>query len=338
MTLLLRNMRLLTTDCKRSLSFFSMVFLSLCLASLNTVAAETQRKARILHISSYKQGNQWGENMLQGIQSRLIAENIELDVIHLDTSRISAATRFEDAVQLAEKKVQSFRPDVVITSNDVAAKYVIAPLTKDHSMPIIFTGLHGDPEEFNFPAEKVTGIVEYAMVEPLVDLLQQYAEGSRIGLLSIDSLSGRSIQKQYSDILQTKFDQVYFARNFELWKRYLNYLQDQVDLIILVDPSGLQGWEEKAAQTFVQSNVRVPLGATDKWVAPLSLITIANVPQEQGWWAADIAMKLVQGDSPTNFPISRTRDAKLFINFDIAERLGIVFSSELIEIGSKVQF
>ncbi|MBX2868146.1 MAG: ABC transporter substrate-binding protein [Acidiferrobacterales bacterium] len=322
----------------RSSRPFQVFFLAFLFLFSGYFSAAAQQKARILHISSNHQGYHWSDHILQGIQSRLIAEDIELDVIHLNTSGLSTARRFEDAVQEAENKVLSFLPDVVITANDVAAKYVISPIAKAHSMPIIFTGLHGDPKDFDLPTERVTGIVEYAMVEPLIDLLQQYSDGSRIGLLSIDSLSGRNIQKQYSEILQQNFDQVYYARNFDLWKKYLNYLQDQVDLVILVDPSGLEGWEDNAALSFVRNNVRIPFGATDHWIAPLSLITIAKVPQEQGWWAADIAMKLVEGDSPRNIPISRTRDAKLFINFDIAERLGIVFSTELIEIGSKVQF
>jgi len=299
--------------------------------------AVAQQPAKILHIDSYHPGYQWSEDIRQGIQSRLIAEDIEFDVVHLDYFRTSNALRLQSAIHLAEKRVNTFKPDVIITSNDVAAKYVIEPLLEGHDTPIIFTGVHSDTEKLDFPRERVTGIVEFAMVEQLVDLLEQYSQGRRIGLLSIDTLSGRNIQNQYRNILQSDFDQVYYARDFELWTRYLGYLQDQVDLILLVDPTGLPGWNSSSARSFVQEKIRIPVGATDRWLAPLSLITIAKVPQEQGWWAADIAMKLVQGENPGDFPISRTRDAKLLINFKTAERLNIVFSTELIEIGSKVE-
>ena len=300
--------------------------------------AANDKPARILHINSYHQGYSWSENIFQGIQSRLLAENIEFDTLHLDSLQSGDEIDMDRIYEMAEAKLLSFEPDVIITSNELATQYVIAPVVENYDIPIIYTGMHGDPSRYNFPNDQVTGIVEFAMVEPLVDLLEQYSAGSRVGLLTIDSLCARVVESHYEDVLNTKFTKTVHAADFATWKSSFDSLQDQVDIVILADPTGLKDWDSSDALKYLEDNMRTPIGATDKWLAPLSLITIAKIPQEQGWWAADIAVKLIEGGEPVDFPVTTTREAKLYINFKVAEKMGIVFSTELVEIGTKVEY
>jgi len=166
--------------------------------------AATDRPARILHINSYHQGYSWSENIFQGIQSRLFAENIEFDALHLDSLTNDSEFDMSKVYETAEEKVASFKPDVIITSHELATRYVITPIVENYNIPIIYTGMHGDPSKYNFPKDQVTGIVEFAMIEPLVDLLEQYSEGGRVGLLTIDSLCARTVKDDYEDILLPK--------------------------------------------------------------------------------------------------------------------------------------
>ncbi len=268
----------------------------------------------------------------------MLAENIEFDALHLDSLQHSSEIDMSKIYESAEAKVLAFQPDVIITSHELATQYVIAPIVENYDIPIIYTGMHGDPEKYNFPKDQVTGIVEFAMIEPLLDLLEQYSEGKRVGLLTIDSLCARTVKDHYEEILNSRFTETIHATDFEVWKAGFDTLQDQVDIVILADPTGLKGWNSSDALNYLENNMRVPIGSTDKWLAPLSLITIAKIPQEQGWWAADIAVKLIDGGKPIDFPVTTTREAELYINFQAAEKMEIVFSTELVEIGTKVDY
>ena len=121
-------------------------------------------------------------------------------------------------------------------------------------------------------------------------------------------------------------------KNLDQWKQRFTELQTSVDLLILNTPEGADGWDAEMIRDFARREIRIPVGSTYESLAPISLFCIARIPQEQGWWAADAAMKIAQGTSPTAIPVSRNREGKLIANLDIAHRLNLTLSQEVLEI------
>lgn len=108
-------------------------------------------------------------------------------------------------------------------------------------------------------------------------------------------------------------------------------------MIILLNPQGLVGFDMKTAQQFVERNSRIPSGSYVPWMAKMSLLGITLIPEEQGVWAAQAALKILSGQSVHNIPITRSRDGKLFINLKIAEKLGITFKSSLLKVAEIIR-
>jgi len=51
----------------------------------------------------------------------------------------------------AKALIESWQPDGVITADDKAAKYIIKPFGKEHTMPFVFCGINWTVQEYGFP-------------------------------------------------------------------------------------------------------------------------------------------------------------------------------------------
>ncbi|MDX2507132.1 MAG: ABC transporter substrate binding protein [Gammaproteobacteria bacterium] len=295
------------------------------------VCAEQYKGKKVLFINSYHAGYEWSDGIEKGLESGFKGTGIELEKFYMDTKRKRAKAEIIAAAKQAIEKIESFKPDLVITADDNAAKYVIVPLRKNTTLPFIFTGVNWDATDYGFPAENVTGMVETALIKPIVKNLKEYAQGETIGLLSIDAISGHKNAKHFERQLGHPFERIYYVKNFAKWKESYIKLQQEVDMMILENPKGISGWDNHLGQQFVEQHTRIPSGTTHVWLSPYALLTIAKIPQEQGQWAAQTALKILNGAKPADIAMVKNKKGKLFINFRLAKPQGIVFKPALIK-------
>ena len=293
------------------------------------------KKIFILH--SYDEQYPWTHGIHQIIRSILDGAEITSSVFYLNTKhRASEAEKLASAYQ-AKLQIDHFKPDVVITSDDDAVKYVLMPYYKGSKIPFVFCGLNAEPSVYGLPYSNTTGMLEVQLLGETVKNLQDYAKGSRIGTLALDGFSERKRVENYRQQLGRDVDRSYFSRSVEEWQDSFLRLQHEVDMIILLNPQGLVGFDMKTAQQFVERNSRIPSGSYVPWMAKMSLLGITLIPEEQGVWAAQAALKILSGQSVHNIPITRSRDGKLFINLKIAEKLGITFKSSLLKVAEIIR-
>ncbi len=57
----------------------------------------------------------------------------------------------------------------MITADDNAAKYLIAPYYKDDALPFVFAGVNWTAAEYGFPYKNVTGMIEVAPIVPMLE-------------------------------------------------------------------------------------------------------------------------------------------------------------------------
>ncbi|MEM7258869.1 MAG: hypothetical protein AAF404_15950 [Pseudomonadota bacterium] len=81
---------------------------------------------KCLYISSYHSGYDWSDGVENGVRKTLLGE-CELRQFDMDTKRKRSPEEVEAAVRRSIKIIESWRPDVVITSDDNAAKHLIVP-------------------------------------------------------------------------------------------------------------------------------------------------------------------------------------------------------------------
>jgi hypothetical protein len=312
-------------------------FVVLALLSGEPVVADSQPAGSILIISSYHKGFDWSDGIIRGIYSRFRISNVTTNTYYMNAWGNQSEQVLDNAVHHIESLVKNLNPDLIIATDDEAVKHVVSRLSQNTSTPFIFAGANGAVSNYEFSSKNVTGIVETSFINSLVGLLSDYSTGNRIGFLALDTLSARENLKSYRIKLDRDFDKWYFVNNLVEWKQRFNELQENVDMVILENPDGLGGWSVERFNSFVEQESTIPVGSTYIELAPLSLVTIGRVPEEQGWWAADTALKILNGAEPENIPFAESKEGKLTVNLRAAEKLGIVFKPELLEIAEIIR-
>ena len=294
--------------------------------------AHSETPNKILYIDSYHSGYPWSDGILRGIESRLLVEDVWFKVHHMDTKRKRTPADIDHAVKVTKQLIDQLQPDIVIASDDNAAKYIIQPYFEGAETPVVFCGINWDASVYGLPYSNTTGMIEVSLIASVVDLLSRHANGKRIGFLAQNNLSSQRNSIEYARVLQRDFDDIAMVDTFEKWKDEFLRLQSGVDMLLIDNTNGMPGWEPRKSVAFVSNNVRIPTGSTNEWMAPLSLITIAMIPEEQGWWSANSAIKILNGTKPSDIPVSKNREGKLLVNLDLAQRIGVTFSQEILEV------
>jgi ABC-type uncharacterized transport system substrate-binding protein len=296
-------------------------------------AEESLQGKKVLHIDSYEETYEWSRSLKQSIDERFRNTGISVTHFYFDAKkRTSDAEKTEAALQ-AKALIEKLHPDVVIASDDDVSKYLIVPFYKNASLPFVFCGINWDAKQYGFPYDNVTGMLEVDLAATIVKQLREYAKGDRIGFIAFDGFSEVKTANYYRENLKLNLQKTYFVKTFAEWQNAFKQAQQEVDILLITNPNGISHWDMLDAVEFVEQNTKIPTGATHRWLSPLALLSIAKIPEEQGRWAAETALKILQGAKPNDFPITKNREGKLILNLHIALALGITFKPALLKVG-----
>ena len=304
--------------------------------------SSSPEKKRVLFVNSYHRGYQWSDGIGNAIcqffhipASDIAANNeavgdVLLKIVYMDSKRQQSETYLQKKGLEVKKLIEAWQPDVVITSDDNAAKYVIVPYFKGDAIPFVFCGINWDCSEYGLPTINVTGILEVQLIDELLKYLRALAAGPRIGFLKGDDRSARKEAEFYEQRFNIDLDKR-FVTNFTEWRQQYLALQEEVDLLLLGNAASIRDWDSVAAKKLVNEHSRIPSGNWDVWMAPYALITFATKPEEQGTWAAKTASKILSGKSPASIPVTQNVVAHVVLNMELAKRMGVKLPVSLIE-------
>jgi ABC-type uncharacterized transport system substrate-binding protein len=310
---------------KRALRLFVVVGMMILLCVGTALAA----KKKILFVDSYHEGYQWSDGEVQGAK-KTIGDKHEFKVVHMDTKRNSSADAQKKAGEMVKAEIDSWKPDVVITADDNAAKLVIVPFYKDSNIPFVFCGINWEAASYGFPSKNVTGVLEVSVIKPLLDSMKKFAKGSRVGFLGKENETDR---KEADNLkrLGVQLASVKFVNTFAEWKTEYSKLQEDADMLIFINNAGITGWNDAEAMKFTREKTKIPSGSTHDFIAPFVLIDYAKLAEEQGELAAEIALKILDGKSVKDFPVVTNKKGQMYVNLAIAKKLGITFPLETLQ-------
>jgi len=299
-------------------------------------------KPRVLMVNSYHLGYDWTDGIvravLEGFDVRRDQQGnlddshsaITLRTVYMDTKRRQTPDQIAAAAHTVKEMIEGWQPDLVITSDDNAAKYLIMPYFKEAPLPFVFCGVNWDASEYGFPCSNVTGMIEVQLVDQLVEIMERYASGSRIAILKGDDLSARKEASFFEARLNRSLDKR-FVSSFAEWQREYQQLQQEADMILLGNAVSIPDWNPQQAGELIATTTRVPTGNWDVWMAPYSLITVASIPAEQGEFAVQAARRILGGTPPHQIPLGTNHHARIYLNMPLAKQMDIVFPIDLIE-------
>ncbi len=328
-------------------------FLAGALAISISLSCATQAIAegkKILHIASYHDAYSWTHRIDKGIKKGLKQglKNMphEYKVYYMDTKRKNKSEQVKAAAEEAKKLIKTWDPDVVITSDDNATKYVASPL-RDTGRKFVFTGVNNEPSKYSLPNENVTGILERFHASDGIQLLKMLKPGSKkIVMLSDDSITGKLISGQLEPALRKQNVDllgVHYTGSFEEWKSLIKKYQNKADAFYVVVYFTMKDKEGNAVSgpevlKWTREHSSLPEIGFWPFVTDhggLAAIGVDGV--EQGYVAARTAAKIIKGLSPSKMPPRITNKSILYINAKRARELNITIPEELAESANLVE-
>jgi ABC-type uncharacterized transport system substrate-binding protein len=286
---------------------------------------------KIVYVNSYHEGYPWSDGIETGLHAILDDTGVELKIIRLDTKQNPDVEFGKAAGARAWSEIQAYKPDIIITSDDNAQKYLVVPFMKEIQTPVIFNGVNWDASVYGFPTANMTGMIEVELPNQLVKLLKGYAKGERVGYITIDTETERKVTDTYNQRFFNGQMQTYWVKTQEEFKTAFETAQQEVDILIIGDNAGSDAWNEAGMKQFMLSNTTIPTGSINDWMAPYAMLTLAKSAQEQGEWSAQAALQILDGTSPSDIPVTENKKGQLIVNLDLADKLGIVFAPSLLK-------
>jgi ABC-type uncharacterized transport system substrate-binding protein len=310
---------------------FNLIFLVLIFIS-------TQLHAnRCLFVSSYHTGYAWSDGVERGLRETLVGK-CELKQFNMDTKRKKGEGDKKRAALKAKELIESWKPDVVITADDNAAKYLIKPYFKDHKIPFVFCGINWNVDAYSFPYSNTTGMVEVAPIDALFEKAKTILGPAKNAIyIGANTLTEKKNLKRFQQAAQ--------KHNITLDYRLVNSRQEWIDayrsaqksdFILVGSYSGINDWDQAMVVDFVKSST-LKLSLTNHgWMMPYSVLGLVKVPEEHGEWAALAALEILRGTKPSDIPIVSNRRWDILLNSVLLQQSGIEINQSLLRKAKKV--
>jgi ABC-type uncharacterized transport system substrate-binding protein len=300
---------------------------------------EVSAAQKILFVNSYHKGYPWSDailaSVIEHLELRPQAEDLwendvyRLKIFYMDSKRKPDELSKETAARQAMQLIATWQPELMITSDDNAVKYLAVPLLKEKKLPIVFTGVNWDAADYHLPREMATGMIEVQLIDQIIANLQPYAKGNNVCFLKGADFSTNKEADAFERHFGLSLKRL-FVSDFTEWSQAYRQAQQDCSMLLVGNPVSIEGWDDAAARALTEVETLVPTGAWDDWMQGYVLLTFSTVPDEQGEWAATAAREILAGESPAEIEVTRNRKAKIYRNMAMAKQLGIVFPMEFI--------
>lgn len=300
------------------------------------------RPFRILHVMSFDSPWRWTDGQFSGFKEGIGDVKAEYQVFQMDIKRNSSQEAKDQKGREARALIESWKPDLVYTSDDDAQSYV-ARHYANQPLPFVFSGVNKEPREHGIDgASNVTGVLEQEHFVESVKLLQAILpKVRRLAVVSDKSPHWtpviariRSAMERLPDTTLAAVDQV---DTYDEFKEKVTAYPAIADAVVYLGIFTLADRDGKNApyqdvQRWVSQNSKLP--EISFWIDRIYYGVLASVTvseREQGLAAGRLARAiLVDGKSPASLPIQPTVKGHPAISLARARQLGIKVSSSLL--------
>lgn len=311
--------------------------------SADTAAASAPvRGFRILHVMSYHSPWRWTDGQLQGFRDGFGAGIAELKVFQMNAKSLSSRADKERMGAEARALVESWKPDLLYTSDDEAQEFV-ARYFVGSKLPIVFSGVNKDPADYGFVGSpNVTGVVEREHFAESVRLLRELVPSARrIAVVFDDAPLWKTVGTRMREALRNMpdvevvaWDTITRYEDFQRRMEAYPQIADAVALIGVFNFSDAQGRNVPYDEVLRWTAAHSRLPDFSFWIDRVHFGTLCAVTvseREQGLAAGRLAHTiLVDGRKPASLPIQATTKGLPAISLARARMLGIKPSSSIL--------
>lgn len=294
---------------------------------------------KCLYVSSYHAGYEWNKGIERGL-IKVLQGKCQLDRFYMDTKRNTDPQHARAKALEAKHYIETSAPDIIIAADDNASKYLVKPYLKDIALPVVFCGINWTADAYGYPYSNATGMIEVAPIRPLLREIHNIIGAPSNGLyLSSDVFSEHKDYQRYRNkyakegvVLKSVF-----VKHFADWKKQYRRAQRlNYDFIILGNNAGINDWDINKASQFTLTHAKVLSVTNYDWMMPYSMFAMTKIPDEQGEWAAKVALSILAGTPIRNIPVIVNRHWQLYLNPELIQKANITVPKPLIHKAIKV--
>ncbi|MGO9377722.1 MAG: ABC transporter substrate binding protein [Dissulfurispiraceae bacterium] len=296
--------------------------------------ANSGPKKHVLVLNSYHKGLSWTDNIVKGVESALQPEygNLEMNFEYMDTKRYYSEPYLERLYEAYKIKYAKVRFDVIIACDNDALNFI----TKYRNdlfvgTPVVFCGINDFQDSMVWDPSMVTGVVEDTDIKSTLDIaFKLFPEATQVFVIDDKTTTGIAMKHE---VLQVQPDfqkkaKFIFLEDFdipELKQQVKNIPPDSIILLLLVnrDKTGnFFTYEESLA--FVYSEARAPIFSVWEFYLGGGMVGgMLTSGYYQGKTAAEMALRILNGEKVSNIPVVRTSPNKYMFDYSQLRRFGI---------------
>lgn len=323
---------------RASYTLRSIFVLATLVTSLAVATPPVAAENKCLYISSYHVGYAWSDGVERGLRSAL-GNKCTIKQIDMDTKRNKSPEYIQKTALHAKTIIDSWKPDVVITADDNAARYVIQQHYKDKDIPFVFCGVNWTTEEYGFPYKNVTGIIEVAPIRPLFEqvqaLIPQGKNAVYIGANTVTEKKNYARFKRAAEKQSMEIEPL-LVQSMQEWIDAYRTAQ-QYDFIILGSNAGITDWDKQAILEQAKP-LSSKLSVTNhEWMMPYAMLGFTKVAEEQGELAGQAAASILDGVDISRIAIIPNRKWDIWTNSNLIGTAGIQLPELLLRKAKQIQ-
>lgn len=306
---------------KQTIGIFCIIILSLF---FQYCGQPKTNKPKIVYVNSYHRGHPSSDEIMDAAIEEFPTDSFELVTYIMDTKRNPSQEFVEKISAQLFDSILLVDPEIVIVSDDNAVKYLIQPYFSKTDLPVVFCGVNWSDTEYDLKAVKLTGMLEILpLAETLITMKSFYPAMKKLLVLNENTTTSRK-EKLILDSLFNRLGlsvEHELVDDFDSWKTHLKEGNKVYDVIYIPTNGAIKGWDKEEARNFVFQNISVPVVTCEDFMMPYAVFGITKVAKEQGIWASKTAKKILKGESPSDIPVTRNQESRIWLNARLAEKI-----------------
>jgi ABC-type uncharacterized transport system substrate-binding protein len=286
---------------------------------------------RVLVVHSYHFEYPWTKSIDDGIMDVLRDKGYTVEKFFMDTKQNTNEAFKIKAGQAALAKIDSFKPVVVIASDDNAQEYMGKFLVNRKDVSLVFCGVNLDMKVYNYPAANVTGVLERPFVGSTLDLLQKVTRGiETVTIFTDKSPTSKGFINYITSLeLDVKIVVIIETDDFDEWKRKFETIKGDAVVTYLyhtihksgkpVSPRNVMKWTTERME-------RPWVGFFYFAIEDGVLLGHVESGFEHGELAARRAVEIIDGKKAVEIPVITASKGLIMVNDKTARKLGIDWS------------
>jgi|GEM_PF-2294695 len=307
--------------------------MAVCLVTVGAGQVRAKDAQKVLVLHSYNAGYYWTDNIMEAVRSVFDESglNVEMYVEHMDTKRNKPESIFPLLEGLYREKYQGRRFDVIILSDDNALNFLLERGDRLFpGVPVVFCGINNLEGPLIAGQKDLTGIVEDYDLKGTIELiLRVHPEVGHIAVITDMVPTGKTHLRNFRGIATRFKKEVAFIElteltAHELSEAVLDLPRDTalLNLSFYRDPTGATFTIEESMALLEKSGLPV-YSCWDAYMEAGVTGGIITSGYAHGAHAAQMALRILSGESAGSIPILRKSPNRPMFNYDQIERFGI---------------